>query len=1068
VYDFEIVSLLTELENGTFFSEALLFPELCRYAESSQQAQDNLRNSLPDFLDALPVAEIHSRRSPQKHDTRTVQVLLPPPKRGKYWNEPVTLEFHIVCWQQPGTHHVYVPALAIETVSDSEESVFEILPRNIRSELQRRGVAGSLGDLIWYQRTAQLQTTSNKVDLVVATPKKRMSQLTSDSKDPSVLKDVATYLNPLSLPRAYEVEDQVEKLAERLVGRAGRSVLLVGESGVGKTALTYELISRRRSYHLSSTPFWETTGARLMVGADCFGDWQDRCRKMVSEASKIRAVILLGNLFELAEVARHATTPGGMAGFFRPYLERGDLLTILECTPQQRELLERDHPHLIQTFAIMELEKPSPEKTLAILYAVCKGQRVTQEAIQTVERLHRRYASYSAYPGRPLRFLKEQLREAQEELGSSDLARAFALETGLPAFMVDDNLPLELEKTETFFQQRILGQEEAVALVVDLLASVKAALSPPGQPIASLLFIGPTGVGKTEMARTLCEFLFGDRQRMVRFDMSEYADPFSVERLVGGQDAGHGLLTGKVREQPFGLVLFDELEKADPSFFDLLLQILGEGRLTDQAGRVADFTNSVIVMTSNLGAVSFSKGPLGFRTAESDDQARKAFTSAVKAAFRPELFNRIDRLVPFAPLSLETAKKVAERELERMHNRDGLASESVHLQLGEGVAEILARLGYDRRYGARPLKRAIEKSLLEPLARLVATAGPEGIEVEVEVKGEELIWSHKRPDPARLKSSGTSSALARKALDTRRHAQRIHASRVAHELRNRIHRLNRLEQRKTRTGHLPEELDAQLATLPRRIKLAKKLQTVFEKSYTLETEAVLAVRGHIPPDPDLAKKLEAYSGSLQDLMMALFASRFDDPSRATVILFKEKSSALKPLACAYREFWETQKIEYKSYSLTIQNRETADNKNDEVLRLPYGETSEDRALWCRPSTFAESCANEVVGAAYELKGKLALPLMLGESGLHLFGSSNPKKLEVQVHPNPMACYKPMDGLHLRNSLVGEKRRLYDRARGVVEDPKLEMYKSWKGKALERIVSVMIESDLLRRAREAFA
>jgi DNA polymerase III delta prime subunit len=1066
VYDFEIVSLLTELENGTFFSEALLFPEICRYAESARQAEDNLRNSLPDFLDSLANSEIHCRRAPEQHELRTVHVSLPPPKRSKYWHEAITLEFHVIHWQQPGTHHVYVPALAIETVSDSEESVFEILPRNITSDLRRRGAASSLGDLIWYQRTANLSVTTGKVDLGVVTPKKHMNLLNADSKDPSVLKDVATHLNAISLPRAYEVEDLVGKLAELLVGRSGRSVLLVGDSGVGKTALTYELISRRRFHHLSSTHFWETTGARLMVGADCFGDWQDRCRKLVTEASNSRAVILFGNLFELAEVARHASTPEGMAGFFRPYMERGDLLAIVECTPQQRELLERDHPHLVQTFTLMELEKPSPEKTLSMLRGACKSKRVKDDGLQCVERLHRRYASYSAYPGRPLRFLKELIGDTEGDIDASVVAGEFASETGLPAFMVDDHIALQLEKTESYFQDRILGQEEAVALVVDLLASVKAALSPPGQPIASLLFIGPTGVGKTEMARTLCGYLFQDPKRMVRFDMSEYSDPVSVERLVGGQDGGHGLLTGKVREQPFGLVLFDELEKADPSFFDLLLQILGEGRLTDEAGRLADFTNSVIVMTSNLGAANFSKGALGFRTAESDDQARQAFTSAVKAAFRPELFNRIDRLIPFAPLSLETAKKVAQRELERMRTRDGLTSETVRLDLGEGVAEHLARLGYDRRYGARPLKRAIEKSLLEPLARLVGNAGTDGIEVRVEVQDDELCWSHQRPDPTKKITATNLSSLGRKALNTRRHAQYIHSCRLVHELQNRIHRLTRLEQRKTRTGHLPKELDTQLATLPRRRELARKLEKIYQEGLALELDAVLAAQGHATYNPAMVHKLDLYQEKLSDLTLSLYASKFDDPSRATVIIFKEKVSDLKPLVCAYGEFWESQKIEFKCYALTIGNRETPENKDDDILRLAYGEELEDRALWCRQSTLAESYSKTVMGAAFELSGELALPMMRPESGLHLFGSSNPEKLQVEVHANPLTEYQPNVDLHLRHSLTGVKRRIYDRSRGIVSDEFSGKYKVWKGKGLTRILTDMIRMELLSSASEA--
>ncbi|MEK6237416.1 MAG: AAA family ATPase, partial [Planctomycetales bacterium] len=533
-----------------------------------------------------------------------------------------------------------------------------------------------------------------------------------------------------------------------------------------------------------------------------------------------------------------------------------------------------------------------------------------------------------SYPGRPLRFLKNLLadRDRGETWSARDVVAAFARETGLPRFLLDDSVPLDLQASRDWFAGRVVGQARATDLIVELTAAVKTGLSRPGRPIASLLFIGPTGVGKTETAKALAEFFYQDKNRMARFDMSEYADPISVKQLVGGVFGSEGALTSKVREQPFGVVLLDEFEKAHPLFFDLLLQILGEGRLTDAGGRAADFSNSVIVMTSNLGAEQYMQGAAGFRKedAAEAERATEHFLRRVREFLRPELFNRIDRVVPFLPLDQDAVLNIARRELELVQQRDGLRYREVELEFGPEVAAVLAKAGHDPRYGARPLKRAMERSLLGPLAEgLNHYAARLPLAAQVETQGPSLtVQVRARPasDSRSVRRREELSRLAatKQCVQLRRDAQALEHCPAAVEVRNDVFRLERMKQKLERKGNhkawQDPALAARLATLPQLQAMAKRLNSFRDDCFRLEDDVLLAFHEQQDGNGDgkatsegqddaalATSEWERLTRERQNLILDLYALQYEDADRAVLVAYSEHPTWMFTLAKAY--YW---------------------------------------------------------------------------------------------------------------------------------------------------------------------
>ena len=458
-------------------------------------------------------------------------------------------------------------------------------------------------------------------------------------------------------------------------------------------------------------------------------------RRLIADARQTGAICVMGDPIGIIDAWRWSGSDNNASRFLRPYLEDGEITIVCECTPEQLSAAERKEPSFVAAFQRIDVPEPSAEQTREIATDVAQrlgaaaGVDVTDDAVSAAVELTARFEPYRGFPGKALRLLEESLRGRVDDAAAVDRALVtgeFARRSGLPAALLSDAVPLRLGDVRTHFGARVLGQPDATDAMIDLVTVLKSGLNDLSRPLGSFFFVGPTGVGKTELAKALAEYLFGSEERMLRFDMSEFATEDAVQRLIGTTwGTREGELTRRVREQPFCVLLLDEIEKAHRSVFDVLLSVLGEARLSDSAGRTADFRSAIVIMTSNLGATRARNASLGFgASADGSEDVERRYVEEAERFFRPEFFNRIDQIVVFHSLAQETVRRIARRELEKLLLREGITRRGLRVEVDDAVIDQLVGKGFHPKYGARPLQREIERSVIQPLARLVVSRRP--------------------------------------------------------------------------------------------------------------------------------------------------------------------------------------------------------------------------------------------------------------------------------------------------------------------------------------------------------
>ena len=585
-------------------------------------------------------------------------------------------------------------------------------------------------------------------------------------------------------------EDEIERIIQILSRRTKNNPCLIGEPGVGKTAivegLAERIVSGEVPENLKDKRIVSIDISGMVAGAKYRGDFEERIKKVLNEVKKVGDVILF--IDEIHTIVGAGAAEGAIdaANILKPLLARGEIQLIGATTIEEyRKYIEKDSA-LERRFSPVDVGEPTEAETIEIIkgirdkYEAHHNVKITDEAINSAVTLSVRYITDRFLPDKAIDLideaasqvrinlftepdtikvmgekidiimnekeeaiynqdferaanLRDKEKEAREELnmemnkwkkiknkditeiGEENIAEIISKWTGIPIQKLTENENQKLKHLEEMLQKRIVGQNEAVQVVAKAIRRGRVGLKDPKRPIGSFLFLGPTGVGKTELSKALAEILFDNENSMIRLDMSEYMEAHSVSKLIGsppgyiGYDGG-GQLTEKVRRKPYSVILFDEIEKAHPDVMNLLLQILEDGRLTDSQGREVNFKNTIIIMTSNLGARYITeKKSLGFGNVENEkeyEDIKKEVIKELKKELRPEFINRIDEIIVFHKLSEEDIKQITNIMLKQVEER--LKNQKYIVEIDDGVVKAILKQGYDNNFGARPLRRTIQ------------------------------------------------------------------------------------------------------------------------------------------------------------------------------------------------------------------------------------------------------------------------------------------------------------------------------------------------------------------------
>jgi ATP-dependent Clp protease ATP-binding subunit ClpC len=562
---------------------------------------------------------------------------------------------------------------------------------------------------------------------LVAPLREELKAYEREKVDVAFLRSIGTVRGKEPEPVAHgALTDGATFIEQTLSAERRRSMLIVGQDGVGKTTMIRAAAERLRA---RGWIVFEAGAQELMAGMSYIGEIEERMRKLVEQLSGRRVVWIIPRLHELVHAGAHSKNPNGLLDTILPEIANGSIAAISEIDAGAHQKLLQQKPRVGSAFVTARVAALNETATLDLArrWAEVHAPSLSQPVLAEAWQLTTQYLGMRAAPGNLLGLLdttinrlRSMTSEGELEITLDDILVTLSQLTGLPNSVLDDREGLDLAQLRAHFAARVFGQPEAVDVLVERVAMIKAGVTDPTRAFGVFLFAGPTGTGKTEVAKSLTEFLFGSAERMIRLDMSEFKTPDSLGRLTGDPNGGVESLVDMIRKQPFSVVLLDELEKAHPNVWDLFLQVFDDGRLTDQRGVTADFRHAIIIMTSNIGSAIQTTGLAGFSDAAPVFHA-STVAKALEREFRKEFINRLDRVVVFRALSRDTMRGILRKEIAAAFKRRGLRNRNWAVEWEESAIDFLLDAGFTSDLGARPLKRAVERHLLTPLAELIVT-----------------------------------------------------------------------------------------------------------------------------------------------------------------------------------------------------------------------------------------------------------------------------------------------------------------------------------------------------------